>query len=84
MGSITVDLSFARGIAYYTGLVFEVQLINDSGGATIGGGGRYDGLVRALGGAGDMPALGFAFNLEPIINILSYASDSPIPSEQRG
>ena len=84
MDTATVDLSFARGIAYYTGLVFEVQANGGGGMVPIGGGGRYDGLVKALGGPHDMPALGFAFNLEPIIDILNSVSESPISSEKRG
>jgi histidyl-tRNA synthetase len=59
--AIRVDLSFARGLRYYTGLVFE---INDSEGYQIGGGGRYDDLVRSLGGKEAVPACGFAFGLE--------------------
>jgi histidyl-tRNA synthetase len=68
LNNATVDLSFARGIAYYTGLVFEVQAINRGVKIPIGGGGRYDGLVKALGGVRDMAALGFAFNLEQIFD----------------
>jgi ATP phosphoribosyltransferase regulatory subunit len=68
LNNATVDLSFARGIAYYTGLVFEVQAISGGAKIPIGGGGRYDGLVKALGGVRDMAALGFAFNLEQIFD----------------
>ncbi|HYT04448.1 MAG TPA: histidine--tRNA ligase [Gemmatimonadales bacterium] len=54
---VEIDLSIVRGLAYYTGIVFEVF---DSGKAlrAICGGGRYDGLLKALGGT-DLPALGF-------------------------
>lgn len=62
-----LDFSFARGIAYYTGLVFEVDVHSADGPITVGGGGRYDGLVRALGGQRDVPALGFAFTVEPML-----------------
>ena len=62
-----LDFSFARGIAYYTGLVFEVQAQGASGPITVGGGGRYDDLVRALGGQEDVPALGFAFTMERVM-----------------
>ncbi|MDP6453775.1 MAG: ATP phosphoribosyltransferase regulatory subunit, partial [SAR202 cluster bacterium] len=81
MESVTVDLSLARGLAYYTGLVFEAQVINSQGEqAPIGGGGRYDGLVKALGGVRDMPALGFAFNIEQIIDALN---SDPEPAASR-
>ena len=54
---LTLDLSIVRGLAYYTGIVFE--LFDRSGESrAICGGGRYDTLLQSLGGA-DMPALGF-------------------------
>ncbi|HXQ29531.1 MAG TPA: histidine--tRNA ligase [Gemmatimonadales bacterium] len=52
-----VDLTIVRGLAYYTGIVFELFALGPSLRA-ICGGGRYDGLLKALGGV-DMPALGF-------------------------
>ena len=54
---VRFDLSIVRGLAYYTGIVFEVF---DTKGEfrAIAGGGRYDNLLASLGGA-DMPALGF-------------------------
>src|SRR6267154_2312023 len=54
---IAVDLTIVRGLAYYTGIVFELFDTGESLRA-ICGGGRYDGLVKALGGV-DLPALGF-------------------------
>jgi histidyl-tRNA synthetase len=54
---LRLDLSIVRGLAYYTGIVFE--LFDRSGDfRAICGGGRYDTLLSSLGGA-DMPALGF-------------------------
>ncbi|HEY8105806.1 MAG TPA: ATP phosphoribosyltransferase regulatory subunit, partial [Gemmatimonadales bacterium] len=54
---VDVDLTIVRGLAYYTGTVFEVF---DAGRTlrAICGGGRYDTLLSALGGV-DLPALGF-------------------------
>ena len=54
---IDVDLSIVRGLAYYTGIVFELF---DAKGElrAICGGGRYDSLLNDLGGI-DLPALGF-------------------------
>jgi len=54
---IDVDLAIVRGLAYYTGTVFELF---DAGRTlrAICGGGRFDGLLEALGGV-DLPALGF-------------------------
>src|SRR5438477_9406468 len=54
---VAVDLTIVRGLAYYTGIVFELFDAGDSLRA-VGGGGRYDGLLHALGGV-DLPALGF-------------------------
>jgi histidyl-tRNA synthetase len=54
---VTLDLSIVRGLAYYTGIVFELF---DAKGElrAICGGGRYDDLLKAIGGA-DLPSLGF-------------------------
>jgi histidyl-tRNA synthetase len=54
---VDVDLGIVRGLAYYTGVVFELF---DAGKSlrAICGGGRYDGLLAALGGV-DLPAAGF-------------------------
>ncbi len=54
---VDVDLSVVRGLAYYTGIVFELFDVRRSLRA-ICGGGRYDGLLLALGGI-DLPAVGF-------------------------
>ena len=54
---VVVDLTIVRGLAYYTGIVFELF---DARGElrAVCGGGRYDDLLAALGGV-DLPALGF-------------------------
>jgi len=54
---LRVDLTLARGLGYYTGIVFEMTHDELRGFGSIGGGGRYDGLVsrfstRSLGGVG--------------------------------
>lgn len=54
---VEVDMTIVRGLAYYTGIVFELFDAARSARA-ICGGGRYDGLLKALGGL-DLPALGF-------------------------
>ena len=55
---VTVDLSVVRGLAYYTGFVFEAY---DRKGdlRALAGGGRYNDLIKKLGGP-DLPAVGFA------------------------
>ncbi len=56
-----------RGFDYYTHTVFEVVGLNDNN--ALGGGGRYDGLLKMLGGP-DMPAIGFAVGIERTIEML--------------
>ena len=62
------DLSIVRGLAYYTGLVFEAF---DSEGElrALFGGGRYDELVGTFGDQ-EVPAVGFAFGYSPTIELL--------------
>jgi len=62
---INFDLTLARGADYYTGFILEGSLPNIPIGAVLGGG-RYDDLVKNLGGP-DLPAVGMAFGLERII-----------------
>lgn len=70
-GLITLDLGLARGISYYTGVVFTLSYGSGEGVVLLGSGGRYDGLVRALGGSEDVPALGYAYNLEDVVALQS-------------
>ena len=57
-----LDFSTSRGLTYYTGLIFDISL-NHLDHTVVGGGGRYDGLVKMLGGSEDVPAVGFAITL---------------------
>ncbi|MBI2911183.1 MAG: histidine--tRNA ligase [Chloroflexi bacterium] len=61
-----VNHRLVRGLDYYTRTVFEIQPAVMGGQSTLGGGGRYDGLIEELGGP-STPALGFATGLERII-----------------
>lgn len=54
---VTIDLTIVRGLAYYTGFVFEAFEVGAEARA-LAGGGRYDTLVKKLGGP-DLPAVGF-------------------------
>ena len=67
--TIVLDFGLARGLAYYTGIVFEI--VHPGLEASLGGGGRYDGLAKALGSDTDMPALGFAYGLESLLEALA-------------
>lgn len=67
-----LDLGHARGIAYYTGVIFDLShSAADGSDRLLGGGGRYDGLVRVLGGDENVPAAGFACTLEQVVACLS-------------
>ncbi|MFH1560087.1 MAG: HisS family protein [Chloroflexota bacterium] len=68
--SLTVDIGLVRGIAYYTGMVFEILAPGPECPLILCGGGRYDGLVKALGGEEDVPTLGFAYTLETLLDLL--------------
>ncbi len=57
--SLQFTPSLARGLDYYTGLIFEIKIPGYDAGSC-GGGGRYDELIEELGGV-NMPAVGFAF-----------------------
>lgn len=58
-GFVEPDLSIVRGLAYYTGVVFEI-FDRTKNLRALAGGGRYDGLVKGLSdGAADLPAIGF-------------------------
>jgi len=60
-----IDHCLVRGLDYYTRTVFEIQPEIEGAQSTIGGGGRYDGLIEELGGK-PTPALGFATGIERI------------------
>jgi histidyl-tRNA synthetase len=77
---VKFDLSIVRGLAYYTGIVFE--LFDRKGEfRAICGGGRYDSLLKDLGGV-DQPALGFGMG-DVVLGELLRARGL-MPSEHRG
>jgi len=58
---LEVDLAFARGLAYYTGTIFEIKVPGFP--VSIAGGGRYDNLIELYGGE-KVPGTGFAIGLD--------------------
>lgn len=70
-----------RGLDYYTRTVFEVTGAGLGAQDAIGAGGRYDGLVKSLGGP-DTPAVGFAFGVDRLARALE-ASRVAVPSTRR-
>ncbi len=75
---VELDLSIARGLAYYTGIVFEAF---DRLGKfrALAGGGRYDNLVKLLGGE-DTPACGFGIGYTTLQLLLEDRGKLPVPS----
>ncbi len=61
-----LNTRLVRGLDYYTRTVFEFQPQEEGGQSTIGGGGRYDGLIEQLGGR-PTPGIGFGSGIERII-----------------
>ena len=75
---VVVDLSLARGLDYYTGNIFEL-MSKDKKIGSIGGGGRYDKLISKLSNQKvDLPAVGFSFGIERIIEIIKNSGVIPI------
>jgi histidyl-tRNA synthetase len=65
---IKLDPTLARGLAYYTGAIMEINVKDLAG--SLGGGGRYDNLVGMFA-AQDVPACGFSLGLERIIVVMA-------------
>jgi histidyl-tRNA synthetase len=73
-GRIRVDPSLARGLSYYTGAILEITVPDLAG--SLGGGGRYDGLVGMFLGR-DVPACGFSLGLERILVVMQERNMFP-------
>ncbi len=65
---IRVDPSLARGLSYYTGAIFEINVPDLAG--SLGGGGRYDNLIGMFAGQ-EIRACGFSLGLERIIVVMT-------------
>ncbi len=66
---ISVDLSLARGLDYYTGPVYEIYAEGFEDYGSIAGGGRYDELIKLYGGEAT-PATGISLGIERIVPML--------------
>ncbi|MCS7221697.1 MAG: ATP phosphoribosyltransferase regulatory subunit [Anaerolineae bacterium] len=81
---ITLDLGQVRGMAYYTGVVFEA--FAPGVGFPLASGGRYDGLIGHFGP--DRPAVGFALTVDRLLLALNHqkgsAAESPIAAVFQG
>ncbi|PIR08066.1 histidine--tRNA ligase [Candidatus Gottesmanbacteria bacterium CG11_big_fil_rev_8_21_14_0_20_37_11] len=72
--------TLARGLDYYTGMIFEVILPEYTVGSC-GGGGRYDKLIEQLGGI-NIPAVGIAFGFDRMVDAANHLKI--IPQEKSG
>jgi len=70
-----LNRQLVRGLDYYNRTTFEIQTEKLGAQNAVAGGGRYDGLVKLLGGP-DQPAIGFALGVERVIALLE-AGESP-------
>lgn len=78
---LELDLTIVRGLAYYTGAVFEIFDIKKSMRA-VAGGGRYDGLLATLSnGSADLPATGFAMGDMVIRNFIEETPQAKLEME---
>jgi histidyl-tRNA synthetase len=75
----TVNPRLVRGLDYYTRTAFEVQTERLGAQNAVAGGGRYDGLVKQLGGP-DHPAIGFAIGVERLIALMNEVREPAQPS----
>ena len=71
-----VDNRLVRGLDYYTKTAFEIQYAPLGAQSAVAGGGRYDGLIKEIGGE-DTPAVGFAAGLERILLALELQNLLP-------
>ncbi|MDR0742046.1 MAG: histidine--tRNA ligase [Puniceicoccales bacterium] len=72
---VTIDFGIVRGLAYYTGFIFEIFERSGQSRA-LAGGGRYDNLIKRLGYA-DLPAVGFAIGDVTLGNLLKEKNIVP-------
>ncbi|MDF2577807.1 MAG: hisS [Chlamydiales bacterium] len=64
-----INNHLVRGLDYYSHTVFEMMTTDVGAQSSLGGGGRYDGLLKSMGGP-DLPAVGFGCGLERVIRTL--------------
>ena len=76
-GRLRFDPTLVRGMGYYTGTIFEIE--HPESGSSIGGGGRYDGMIGRWIGE-DVPAVGISIGFERAVDLVpdSLASNLPM------
>ena len=66
-GKLRFDQTLVRGMGYYTGSIFEIE--HPASGSSIGGGGRYDGMVGRWTGT-DVAAVGISIGFERVVDLV--------------
>lgn len=69
---LSFDPFLVRGMGYYTGTIFEAM--HPSAGYSLGGGGRYDGMIGRFLGT-EVPATGFSIGFERIVDLATLGDD---------
>jgi len=77
---VTVEAGFARGLEYYTGMIFESYI--PALDIALGGGGRYDKLIQLFGGE-PIPAVGVAQGIDRIVLALKKQRVSPKTAKEK-
>jgi histidyl-tRNA synthetase len=72
-----IDGQLVRGLDYYTRTAFEIQTTSLGAQSAVAGGGRYDNLVKELGGP-DIPATGFAVGFDRLAELAALNASMPI------
>jgi len=80
LDKVQFDFSLARGLDYYTGVIYEAVLTDQNRVGSISGGGRYDGLIGMFSGK-NIPSVGGSIGIERIFNILEEKQADVRPVE---
>ncbi len=78
--NLQIDFTLARGLNYYTGIIFEAKAPAQVTMGSIGGGGRYDDLTRLFDVPG-IPGVGISFGVDRIYDVLEELQLFPIETE---
>jgi histidyl-tRNA synthetase len=79
--SLIIDFTLARGLNYYTGIIFEAKAPSTVKIGSIGGGGRYDDLT-GLFGVPNIPGAGISFGVDRIYDVMEELQLFPLKVEQ--
>ena len=72
-----IDKQLVRGLDYYTRTAFEIQTTSLGAQSAVAGGGRYDNLVKELGGP-EIPATGFAIGFDRLAELVALNTPQPV------